>query len=59
MTDLKIMTTVLVVAGIVVTFIDRLLAPRPRWLGGLAWFVASAPALLYIVPVRHRRRHRA
>jgi hypothetical protein len=37
MTDLKIATAVMAVAGIVVTFIDRWFAPRPRWLGWLAW----------------------
>jgi hypothetical protein len=48
MTDLKIATAVRVIAGIIVNFIDRWYTPHPRWLGWLAWFLASVPAILYI-----------
>jgi hypothetical protein len=49
MTDLKIVTAVMVVAGIIVNFVDRLYPPRSRWMRWLAWFLGSVPAVLYIV----------
>ena len=49
MTDLKRMTAVMVVAGIIVNFIDRWYSPRSRSMRWLAWFLGSVPAVLYIV----------
>lgn len=58
-TELKIVTATLVVAGAVVGFLDHWYAPhvlvtesspnRPWWLGWLGWFLASASGLLYIL----------
>ena len=48
MTELKIVTAVMVFAGIIVNFLDRWSAPRSPWMRWLAWLLGSVPAALYI-----------
>lgn len=56
---LKVVTAMVVIVGIVVSFLDRWYAPhglqlesspnRPWWLAWLVWVLTSVPAILYIL----------